>query len=105
MNDFYRGYILSYFKDHKQHYSFLFLAQNLGLAVSSIHNSVSRAQEDVHHVPNIKQQELHSIKNTFLAKRNRAEGSNPFRPLLTAPCPRRAAFSPAARPFRRCGGG
>lgn len=46
MNDFYRGYILSYFKDHKQHYSFLFLAQNLGLAVSSIDELVSELIED-----------------------------------------------------------
>ena len=39
-----------------------------------------------------------------LGKKKRAEGIAPFRPLLIAPCPRHAAFSPAARPFRRCGG-
>ena len=39
------------------------------------------------------------------AKKKRAEEISLFRPRFIAPCPRRAAFSPAARPFRRCGGG
>lgn len=41
MNDFQRGYILAYFKDHPQNYSFHFLAENLGISIAEIDDLIS----------------------------------------------------------------
>lgn len=41
MNDFQRGYILSYFKDHPHNYSFHFLAENLGISIAEIDDLIS----------------------------------------------------------------
>lgn len=41
MNDFQREYILAYFKDHRQDYSFYSLANNLGISVSIIDDLIS----------------------------------------------------------------
>ena len=46
MNDFYRGYILAYFKDHQQDYSFYALANNLGISVSVIDDLISELIEE-----------------------------------------------------------
>lgn len=45
MNDFQRGYILAYFKDHQQDYSFYALANNLGISVSVIDDLISELIE------------------------------------------------------------
>ena len=41
MNDFQKGYILAYFKDHPQNYSFQFLAENLGISIAEIDDLIS----------------------------------------------------------------
>lgn len=41
MNDFQKGYILAYFKDHPRNYSFGFLAKNLGVSVSKIDDIIA----------------------------------------------------------------
>jgi len=41
MNDFQRGYILAYFKDHSRNYSFQFLAENLGISIAEIDDLIS----------------------------------------------------------------
>lgn len=41
MNDFYRGYILAYFKDHQHNYSFFFLARSLGISISEVDELIS----------------------------------------------------------------
>ena len=46
MNDFQRGYILAYFKDHQQDYSFYALANNLGISVSVIDDLISELIEE-----------------------------------------------------------
>ena len=46
MNDFHRGYILAYFKDHQQDYSFYALANNLGISVSVIDDLISELIEE-----------------------------------------------------------
>lgn len=46
MNDFQRGYILAYFKDHQQDYSFYALANNLGISVSVIDDLISDLIEE-----------------------------------------------------------
>lgn len=46
MNDFQRGYILAYFKDHQQDYSFYTLANNLGISVSVIDDLISELIEE-----------------------------------------------------------
>ena len=46
MNDFQRGYILAYFKDHQQDYSFYALANNLGISVSAIDDLISELIEE-----------------------------------------------------------
>ena len=46
MNDFQRGYILAYFKDHQQDNSFYALANNLGFSVSVIDDLISELIEE-----------------------------------------------------------
>lgn len=46
MNDFQRGYILAYFKDYQQDYSFYALANNLGISVSVIDDLISELIEE-----------------------------------------------------------
>ena len=46
MNDFQRGYILAYFKDHQQEYSFHVLAKNLGISMSNIDDLISELIEE-----------------------------------------------------------
>ena len=46
MNDFQRGYILAYFKDHQQDYSFYALAKKLGISVSVIDELISELIEE-----------------------------------------------------------
>ena len=46
MNDFQRGYILAYFKDRQQDYSFYALANNLGISVSVIDDLISELIEE-----------------------------------------------------------
>ena len=46
MDDFQRGYILAYFKDHQQDYSFYALANNLGISVSVIDDLISELIEE-----------------------------------------------------------
>lgn len=46
MNDFHKGYILAYFKDHQQDYSFYALAKNLGISISVIDELISELMEE-----------------------------------------------------------
>jgi predicted transcriptional regulator len=46
MNDFQRGYILAYFKDHQQDYSFYALANSLGISVSVIDDLICELIEE-----------------------------------------------------------
>lgn len=46
MDDFFRGYILAYFKDHQQNYSLSALAQNLGISVSIVDEMISELIEE-----------------------------------------------------------
>lgn len=46
MNDFQRGYILAYFKDHQQDYSFYAQANHLGISVSVIDDLISELIEE-----------------------------------------------------------
>ena len=48
MTQFRKGYILSYFKNHQQNYSFSDLAVKLGLSVSEIDEIVSEMIDDKH---------------------------------------------------------
>ena len=60
MNDFQRGYILAYFKDHQQDYSFYALANNLGISVSVIDDLISELIEENQNVINAN---IEDIKN------------------------------------------
>lgn len=64
MTHFRKGYILSYFKNHQQNYSFSDLAANLGLSVSEIDEIISEMIDD-------KQLEYNTEKMLVLTQKGR----------------------------------